>query len=90
MTWAFGNLTNLPNDGANDDFVIVYRAQVLDEVFALDDLNIPLNNTVTMTYNTATGSVTQSDGDTVINALQPQLAVSKGFRSGRWQQHRGR
>jgi uncharacterized repeat protein (TIGR01451 family)/fimbrial isopeptide formation D2 family protein len=78
VSWTFGNVTNLPDDGVNDDFVIVYRAQVMDEVFALNDLTIPLNNTVTMTYDTATGSVTQSDGDTVITVLQPQLAVSKG------------
>ena len=89
MTWAFGNVTNLPDNGVNDDFVIVYRAQVIDEVFALNDLSIPLNNTVTMTYDTATGSVSQSDGDTVITALQPQLAVSKSS-IGRRQQHRTR
>ena len=41
VTWAFGNVTNLPDNGVNDDFVIVYRAQVMDEVFALNDLEHP-------------------------------------------------
>lgn len=77
VTWNLGSVTNALNDGVNNEFVIVYRARVLNNVFAHTDLNIPLNNTVDMSYDTATGRVTKSDLDTVITALQPQLTVSK-------------
>ncbi|MEN8135067.1 MAG: isopeptide-forming domain-containing fimbrial protein [Thermodesulfobacteriota bacterium] len=77
VTWALGNVANQPNDGLSDNFVIVYRARVLNSVFAPTDLSIPLNNTVNMSYDTATGTATQSDNDTIITALQPELTVSK-------------
>lgn len=77
VRWELGSVTNAQNDGVNNDFVIVYRARVLNNVFAHTDLNIDRNNTVDMSYDTATGRVTQSDTDTVITVLQPQLTVSK-------------
>ena len=77
VTWDLGNVSNQPIDGASNDFVIVYQARVLNDVFAHTDLTIPLNNVVTMDYDTATGTVTQTDNDTIINALQPQLTVAK-------------
>jgi uncharacterized repeat protein (TIGR01451 family)/fimbrial isopeptide formation D2 family protein len=49
---------------------------VLNEVFAHSDLNIALNNVVDMTYDTATGTVTQT-GNYTITALQPMLTLSK-------------
>jgi hypothetical protein len=55
MTWSFGSVTNQPNDGLSDDFVIVYRARVLNQVFAHSDLNIALTNVVNMSYDTAAG-----------------------------------
>ena len=76
VTWSLGSLTNQPNDGLSNDFVIVYRARVLNEVFSHSDLSITLNNVVDITYDTATGLVTQTDNDT-ITALQPMLTVSK-------------
>jgi uncharacterized repeat protein (TIGR01451 family)/fimbrial isopeptide formation D2 family protein len=76
VTWSLGSLTNQPNDGLSNDFVIVYRARVLNEVFSHSDLSITLNNAVDITYDTATGLVTQTDNDT-ITALQPMLTVSK-------------
>ena len=76
MTWNLGSVTNQPNDGLSNDFVIVYRARVLNEVFAHTDLTTTLNNVVDMTYDTASGSVTQTDNDTII-AQQPMLTVSK-------------
>jgi uncharacterized repeat protein (TIGR01451 family)/fimbrial isopeptide formation D2 family protein len=77
VTWSLGNVTNQPIDGASNDFVIVYQARVLNNVFAHTDLTIPLNNVVNMSYDTATGTVTQTDNDTIINALQPMLTVAK-------------
>jgi large repetitive protein len=76
VTWSFGSVTNQPNDGLSDDLVIVYRARVLNEVFAHSYLSIPLSNVVNMSYDTATGRVTQTDDDT-ITALQPMLTVTK-------------
>lgn len=34
VTWSLGDLTNQPNDGLNNDFVILYRARVLNNVIA--------------------------------------------------------
>jgi len=76
VTWSLGSVTNQPNDGLSNDFVIVYRARVLNEVIAHTDLNITMNNVVDMTYDTATGRVTHTDNDT-ITASQPMLTVSK-------------
>jgi large repetitive protein len=76
VTWTLGAVTNQPNDGMSNDFVIVYRARVLNNVFAHSELNLPLTNAVVMTYATATGSVSQSANAT-ITVLQPQLTVSK-------------
>lgn len=77
VTWSLGDVTNQPNDGASDDFVIIYRARVLNGVFTLTDTSIPLNNSVTMSYDTASGNVTNSDLVTQITALQPLLTVTK-------------
>jgi large repetitive protein len=76
VRWSIGSVTNQPNDGLSDDFVIVYRARVLNNAFSHDDLTIALNNAVEMSYDTATGTVTQSDSAAII-ALQPRVTVSK-------------
>jgi large repetitive protein len=76
VTWSFGSVTNRPNDGSSDDFVIVYLARVLNEVFPHSDLSIALTNVVNMSYDTAAGRVTQTDDDTIA-ALQPMLTVTK-------------
>jgi uncharacterized repeat protein (TIGR01451 family)/fimbrial isopeptide formation D2 family protein len=76
VTWDLGTVTNQPNDGLSNDFVIVYRARVLNEVFPHSDLSVTLTNSVDMTYDTATGQEVQTAGDT-ITALQPMLTVSK-------------
>lgn len=82
VTWILGSVANQPNDGLSDNFVIVYRTRVLNNVFAHTDLSIPLNNTVNMSYDTATGTVTNSDLLTGITALQPELTVSKSVAPG--------
>jgi len=77
VTWNLGNITNQPNDGLSDNFVIVYRAQVLNNDVIAQVNSTPLNNTVVMSYDTASGTVTASDIDTSINVLQPLVSVSK-------------
>ncbi|MGD8926713.1 MAG: isopeptide-forming domain-containing fimbrial protein, partial [Thioalkalispiraceae bacterium] len=76
VTWSFGDLTNQPVDGLANNFVVVYRARVLDNVFPQVN-STSLNNTVSVSYDTASGTTTNSDIDTVITVLQPQLTVSK-------------
>ncbi len=77
LTWSLGDITNQSDiDPTNDDFVIIYRARVLNEALVQTD-SISLTNTATLDHQTATGpAVTQTDGETV-TVLQPNLTVSK-------------
>lgn len=76
VTWNLGDVTNVgDNNPANDEFVIVYRAQVLNDVHPHVD-STALSNSATLTYTTATGSASRTDSETVA-LLQPQLAVTK-------------
>ncbi|MBW2484759.1 MAG: DUF11 domain-containing protein, partial [Deltaproteobacteria bacterium] len=76
VTWNLGSVTNQPNDGLNNDFVIVYRVRILNGVIPHTDLSVSLTNSVDMTYDTATGQEAQTAGDTIA-VLQPILTVSK-------------
>ncbi|WP_148665435.1 DUF11 domain-containing protein [Sulfurifustis variabilis] len=76
LTWNLGDVVNMPNgNGADDAFVIVYRARVLNEVLAQANA-IALSNDVTLSYATASGTATRTAGET-ITVLQPNLAVTK-------------
>ena len=77
VTLAIGALAN-PADGndANDAFIVVYRARVLNLVHPQVD-TIGLSNTVAMGYDTAAGPATNITDDETINVLQPNLAVAK-------------
>jgi len=77
VTLTIGTLVN-PADGdaANDDFIIIYRARVLNLVHAQVN-NIGLTNTVAMGYETATGPATNITDNESINVLQPNLSVAK-------------
>ncbi len=77
VTWNIGNLSNAVNDGLSDNFVIVYQAQVLNNDVLVQVNSTALSNGITMTYDTATGTVISTDNDTVINVLQPNVAVNK-------------
>ena len=77
LTWTLGNVSNLPNDTLSDNFVIVYRARVLDNVFAQTASAQSLNNTVSISYDTAIATVSNSDLVTAISLTQPVLTVSK-------------
>ena len=77
VTLAIGTLVN-PADGnaANNAFVIVYRARVLNLVHPQVN-NIGLTNTVAMGYDTATGPATSITDNQTVNVLQPNLSVAK-------------
>jgi len=78
ITWSIGNVINVAdNNPANNDFVIVYTAQVVN-----DELPIPQNpstallNSVNFNYDDVNNApVTQTDSET-ISALQPQILLS--------------
>ena len=77
VSWNLGNVSNPFADGLADDFVIVYRAQVVNGD-ALSQVNSTLlTNSVTMSYVTATGSVVDTDNDTTVDVRQPDVTVSK-------------
>jgi len=82
VSWSLGNVTNQPNDGLSDNFVIVYRARVLDGVFVQSASAQSLNNSVSISYNTATGTVSHSDLVTAISLTQPVLTVNKSAVTG--------
>jgi len=77
LTWPLGDITN-PSDGnpANDEFVIVYRARVLNEALVQAD-NIALTNTASLDYQTASGPAATRTDDETVAVLQPDLTVSK-------------
>lgn len=77
VTWSIGDVNNQPQDGNPNNLVIVYHARVLDQVFTQSVLPIDLNNTVQVSYDTATGTTNNSDIDTHINVIQPSLSVTK-------------
>lgn len=77
VTWNLGDITNIPDNGLNDDFEIVYRALVLDNVFPHPSLTIPLDNSVVLSFDTAAGTTTLPDVTAQITVLQPLLDVAK-------------
>ncbi len=80
VTWNIGDVVNVANNNAVDDvFIIVYRAQVLnDDVFLQANPTVPpLINSANFDYTTAAGpAVTENDTET-IDLRQPILTVDK-------------
>jgi uncharacterized repeat protein (TIGR01451 family)/fimbrial isopeptide formation D2 family protein len=76
VTYTFGNLTNVADaDNTNDEFVIVYRARVLNNVHAQVN-STTLTNTAVLNYTTASGA--QTDNSSVsVTLLQPNITVTK-------------
>lgn len=76
VTYSLGDLTNVADaNNGNDDFVIVYRARVLDNVLAQAN-STTLTNTAVLNYTTAAGA--QTDNSAVnVTLLQPGVTVSK-------------
>jgi len=76
VTWNIGDITNAgDNNPANNDFVIVYRARVLNGVLLQTNSTI-LTNSVDFSYSSAAGTTTLS-ANAVVTGLQPLLTVTK-------------
>ncbi|MCW8987387.1 MAG: isopeptide-forming domain-containing fimbrial protein [Gammaproteobacteria bacterium] len=76
VTFTLGNVTNTAdNNAANDNFIIRYRARVLDNVFTQVN-STTLTNTATLTYDTASGGATTNSAIS-LTLLQPTLTVTK-------------
>ncbi|UCB54823.1 MAG: DUF11 domain-containing protein [Thiotrichales bacterium] len=76
VSFNIGTVTNpSDNNAANDDFVIVYRARVLNNVFAQVNTTT-LTNNAQLIYATAAGAATRA-ATTSITLLQPVLNVAK-------------
>jgi large repetitive protein len=77
-SWTIGNIVNAgDNNAVNDNFVIVYRARVLNGALAQGaGIAQALSNNATLNYTTATGAATRTSSAS-LNLQQPMLAVSK-------------
>ncbi len=76
VTYTLGDLTNVADaNNGNDDFIIVYRARVLNNVHAQVN-STTLTNTAVLNYITASGA--QTDNSAVnVTLLQPGVTVTK-------------
>lgn len=73
VTWTIGDITNAAdNNTANDEFVIIYEAQVVNDELAIpQNANTSLQNSADLSYLDA-ADATQNDNDTVtITAQEP-------------------
>lgn len=76
VTWTLGNVVNVADGNvANDEFVVVYRARVVNEVHPHVN-SITLTNNARLDYTTGTGAALRT-ATIDITVLQPLLAVSK-------------
>lgn len=76
VTWNIGDVVNTgDNDPTNDEFVVIYRARVLNGVLAQANTTT-LTNTATLNYTTASGPASRSASASV-SLLQPNLTVLK-------------
>ena len=78
VTWNIGNIVNAgDNNAANDTFVIVYRARVVDGALAQGGgVAQALTNTATLDYTAATGPMSLTSSAS-LNLQQAMLTVSK-------------
>ena len=78
VTWAIGDVVNVgDNNAANDDFVIIYRARLLNNDVFLQVNSTGLTNTATLDYVIAGGAAASQLDTEDITLLQPDLAVTK-------------
>jgi len=76
VSWDLGDLANVAdNDAANDEFVITYRARVLNQDVHPQQNNISLNNNAEFAFESANGPEALSANET-LDLLQPTLAVA--------------
>ncbi len=77
VTWNLGTVVNAgDNITTNNDFIIIYRARVLNAVLAHVN-NIALTNTVTFTWTPTAGGTPSQTASAVSNVEQPNLTVTK-------------
>jgi uncharacterized repeat protein (TIGR01451 family)/fimbrial isopeptide formation D2 family protein len=77
VTWTLGDLVNAADgSAANDAFVIVYRARVLNAVHP-HLAAMSLTNTLILDYDTASGAAPSVTDNETITLLQPILTVAK-------------
>ena len=77
VSWNAGDVINAgDNNITNDDFVIVYRARVLNLVHPQVN-NIALPNTVNLDYDMAIGAAPTKTGNQLIDLQQPDLSLTK-------------
>ncbi|WP_334078683.1 isopeptide-forming domain-containing fimbrial protein [Microbulbifer sp. M83] len=77
VSWDIADLVNAgDNDAANDEFIIRYRARVLNQdVHPWPASNTPLTNNIEFTRDIAGGSDSLAGSET-LGLLQPELAVA--------------
>ncbi len=77
VTWSTADVINAgDNNTSNDDFVIIYRARVLN--LALPQANnTPINNIVDFDYTTASGPAPTKTDNQLLDLQQPDLSVTK-------------
>jgi large repetitive protein len=77
VTWTLGDIVNVADGNpANDDFVILYRARVLND--AHPHVNaLALNNAVRLDHDTAAGPAPPKTAEAAVTARQPHLTVAK-------------
>ena len=77
VTWNLGTIVNAgDNNPSNNDFIIVYRARVLNAVLPHVN-NIPLTNTATFTWTPTAGGTPSQTATALSNVVQPNLSVTK-------------
>ncbi|WP_444884444.1 isopeptide-forming domain-containing fimbrial protein [Microbulbifer sp. PSTR4-B] len=77
LNWNIADLRNQgDNNAANDEFVLRYRARVLNrDVHPWPANNTALTNNVVFSFDAATGNETRNDSET-LDLLQPDLAIA--------------
>lgn len=77
VTWNLGQVINADdNNAGNNDFVIIYRARVLNLVHP-QAANIALTNTVSFDYVAGGVAAPTQNTNETIDLVQPDLTVSK-------------
>jgi uncharacterized repeat protein (TIGR01451 family)/fimbrial isopeptide formation D2 family protein len=78
VTWSAGDVVNAgDNNITNDDFVIVYRARVLNLALPQLPTNTPLDNNVRFDYGMASGPAPTKTGSESLTLQQPELSITK-------------
>ncbi|NNJ51528.1 MAG: DUF11 domain-containing protein, partial [Gammaproteobacteria bacterium] len=78
VTWSAGDVINAgDNNITNDDFVIIYRARVLNLALPQLPTSTALNNNVAFDYTMASGAAPTKTGNQSLTLQQPELSITK-------------